>query len=270
MSEGSSVKPTMRAGLRRAKPSVARAARAVACRSEQLAHRLEPREIDRPALPVADADGRVLYRNLWMPPNVETAKLAILNTADEALFEKTAAEVATQLGPFIDSGDIVADVGCGIGRIVGKVASACREIWAIDVSEEMLTFAADRLRGLGNVKYAPSEGTRVPSVPDANVDFVYSVLVLQHLEREDCFLLLRDMHRFTRPDGRGYFTFPNLLTHEGLAMFLRRIDRGEIGHAARARSYTPQEVERLLPTAGWEILDRLDDERDIVVSCRRV
>ena len=39
----------------------------------------------------------------------------------------------------------------------------------------------------------------MPAVPDDAVDVAYSLLTLQHLEREDAFALLRDLRRVVRP-----------------------------------------------------------------------
>ncbi len=90
---------------------------------------------------------------------------------------------------------------------------------------------------------------------------------LQHLEREDAFALLRDLRRALRPGGRAFLTFPNLLSDAYLAAFVEQVDRGEVANPARARAYTPQEVERLLPAAGLPI-ERLDAGVEIVAVCR--
>jgi hypothetical protein len=47
-------------------------------------------------------------------------------------------------------------------------------------------------RGLENVRYARCAGTIIPLV-DASVDFAYSVLTVQHTEREHAFVLLREL-----------------------------------------------------------------------------
>jgi ubiquinone/menaquinone biosynthesis C-methylase UbiE len=132
----------------------------------------------------------------------------------------------------------------------------------------MLSLARERLKGLANVSFAVSEGTRIPAIASGSVDFVYSILTLQHLEREDAFLLQREVHRVLRPGGSAFFTFPNLLSDVYLDAFLSYAEGGEVGNLARARFYTPEEVGRILPAAGFEVRN-LAAGVEIEVDCAK-
>lgn len=206
------------------------------------------------------------YGALWRPGDERQARLAILNEADPEAFERAGEEDARRMSSLIGVDDVVLDLGCGIGRVARYVAPVCRTLWAVDASGVMLDHAARRLSGAGDVRFARSEGTRIPALGDASIDVAYSLLTLQHLEREDAFALLRDLRRIVRPGGRAYLTFPNILTDTYLDSFLNYVDAGEVGNRARARFYTPQEVERLLPVAGFG-LERIDAGVEIVVVC---
>ena len=70
------------------------------------------------------------------------------------------------------------------------------------------------------MRFARCDGTSVPAVPDDAVDVAYSLLTLQHVEREDAFALLRELRRVVRPGGRLYLTFPNLLSDTYLDAFV--------------------------------------------------
>jgi ubiquinone/menaquinone biosynthesis C-methylase UbiE len=131
-----------------------------------------------------------------------------------------------------------------------------------------LSLARTRLQRLDNVRFAQSEGTRIPLVESGSVDFVYSILTLQHLEREDAFLLLREVHRVLRPGGSAFFTFPNLLSDVYLDAFLKYAEGGEVANPARARFYTPEEVRRLLPAARFDLTD-MTAGVEIEVHCAR-
>ena len=255
-----------RAPLRPVKRFVIRSAELVEVLSHALVQTLRP---PPPSEPEPDPSEPEHYRDRWVPPDEEMARLAILNTADRDIFERTALENAELMAPFIGSDAVVVDVGCGIGRVALRMAERCAEIWCVDVSPEMIAFARERLAAVPNARFVVSEGVTASQVPDEAADFVYSILVLQHLEREDAFVLLKDLHRFTRPGGRALFTFPNLLSDQGLAGFLRNVECGEVTNLARARVYTPQEVRRLLPEAGWDIEETLGEDPDILVLCRR-
>jgi ubiquinone/menaquinone biosynthesis C-methylase UbiE len=207
------------------------------------------------------------YSGLWRPRDEEEARRLILNEGDPVAFERAGRADAERLAELFGPDDAVLDLGCGIGRVARYVAPRCRELWAVDASETMLAAARRRLDG-PNVRYARSEGTAMPAVPSESVDTAYSLLTLQHLEREDAFALLRDLHRVLRPGGRAFLTFPNLLSDTYLDAFVAQVEGGEVANPARARAYTPQEVERLLPAAGLDI-ERLEAGVEIVAVCRR-
>jgi SAM-dependent methyltransferase len=193
------------------------------------------------------------YGGLWRPRDEEHARRLIFNDPDPENFERSGRADAERLAPLISPEDVVLDLGCGIGRVVRYVAPLCSSIWAVDASEVMLDHARSRLAETTNVRFARCTGTRIPDVADGSVDVVYSLITLQHLEREDAFALLRELRRVLRPGGKAYITFPNILSDEYLECFVAYVDTGEVANPARARLYTPQEVERILPAAGLDV-----------------
>ncbi|HEX9994188.1 MAG TPA: class I SAM-dependent methyltransferase [Acidimicrobiales bacterium] len=224
-----------------------------------------------PATAPAPAPGRDGYGSLWSPTDETQARALILNETDPEVFESSGKRQAEEvIRPLLRDGsvDVVLDLGCGIGRVARYVAPMCRQLWAVDASDEMLAHAARRLSGLGNVRVARCTGTTMPDVPDREVDVAYSVLTLQHLEREDAFLLLRELHRVVRPGGTVFLTFPNLLSATYLDCFVTYATTGEVANRARARLYTPQEVGAVLPAAGLTI-ERMVEGTEIEVVARR-
>jgi len=209
------------------------------------------------------------YGAIWVPQDETEAMEQILNVSDPEAFEAAGRDDAERLGRFIEPTDNVVDLGCGIGRVTLYVAPLCREIWAVDVSETMLRFGRERLADLPNVRFLLGRGTALPELETGSIDFAYSLLTLQHVEREHAFKLLRELRRVLRDGGRAFLTFPNLLSDEYLRAFLHYVEVDEVSNPARARFYTPQEVERLLPAAGFEI-EQLDAGVEIVATCRVV
>ena len=206
------------------------------------------------------------YGGLWQPRDEEHARSLIFNDPDPENFERSGRADSERLAPLISPGDTVLDLGCGIGRVVRYVAPLCSAIWAVDASETMLAYARRRLAETPNVRFALCTGTSIPDVADGSVDVVYSLITLQHLEREDAFTLLRELRRVLRPDGVAYITFPNILSDEYLECFVTYVDRGEVANPARARLYTPQEVERILPAAGFRVRE-IQAGVEIVAVC---
>jgi len=155
-----------------------------------------------------------------------------------------------------------------MGRVARYVAPHCRLLWAVDLSESMLSLAAERLEGLDNVRFARSGDTGVPSVPAASIDFLYSVLVLQHLEREDAFLLMEDVARMLRPGASAFVTWPNITEPFYLDGFVTYAHNGEAANPSRARMYTTIELETVLPLAGFSRVE-VHDAPNIVTICTR-
>ena len=138
------------------------------------------------------------YGELWCPKDESDARRLILNDADAEAFERSGRLDAERLAPLIRPKYVVLDLGCGIGRVARYVSPLCTTVWAVDASESMLGYARERLGDLPNVRFARCAGTRIPDLADDSVDLAYSLITLQHLEREDAFALLRDVRRVLR------------------------------------------------------------------------
>jgi len=192
------------------------------------------------------------YAGLWNPADETAALLQIFNTDDPESFEEGGSWDFDRLRPWFDKDSTVLDLGCGIGRVARYVAPECSVLWAVDASQTMLDLMADRLSDLTNIRYAHCHDVTFPDVPSESVDLAYSLLVLQHLEREDAFLLLEELHRVLRPTGTVFLTYPNLLSETYLSGFVEYAHRGHSADPARARLYTPEEVATLLPAAGFQ------------------
>ena len=207
------------------------------------------------------------YAEVWSPGDESEAMGLIFNETDPERFEESGRHDADEvLGKYIRPSDTVLDLGCGIGRVTRYVAPRCREVWAVDISPHMLELARRRLAGIPNVRFALCDGISLAEPPEKSVDVAYSLLTLQHVEREHAFALMREVHRVLKPGALAYFTFPNLLSDEYLGAFLQYVESGESHNPARARFYTPEEVRRLVPAAGFSISDFVADV-EIRVTC---
>jgi SAM-dependent methyltransferase len=208
------------------------------------------------------------YARWWVPASLQVAAAQIFNTTDMSSFEEGGRIDADWLLPHLPPRSTVLDLGCGIGRVAYYVAPSAETLWAVDVSPRMLELARDRLGAFDNVRYALCRDVVVPDVPTGSVDAAYSLLVLQHVEREDAFLLLEELRRMLRQGGLAMLTFPNLLSETYLKGFVDYAHERASQQLNRARIYTPQEVERLLGAAGFEVVE-LDAATEIRVTARR-
>jgi SAM-dependent methyltransferase len=193
------------------------------------------------------------YKGTWNAAAVKNAEDAILTGASAEEFERTGKGDADMVGRFLRGGESVLDIGCGIGRVEKYLAPRVREMWAVDISGEMIERARRRLAGLPNVQLREVGNTEFLSSFEAEkFDLVFSFLVLQHLAREDAFLYMRDAHRVLRPGGTLLTQFPNLLSAAYTRAF---VDQAEVSPRSpgRVRIYTEPEVRHLLGMLGFEV-----------------
>lgn len=246
-----------------------RGARAAGWRLSRLGDRLGRETHSEVTGAGAHGDRHTKYGSLWAPADEAAARNQIVTYEDNERFEATGKqEVEARVAPFVDKDSVVLDLGCGIGRIALYVAPLVKTLWVADASRTMLDMAQERLAGLENVRTARCLDTTVPSVPDGSVDFVYSVIVLQHMEKEDAFLLMRDVVRMLVPGGRAAMTFPNILDPAYLEAFIDCALGGRpfIDNAARPQFWTVAEVDVIARAAGFSSVEVWDGP-DMTAVC---
>ena len=98
--------------------------------------------------------------------------------------------------------DAALEIGCGPGRLMRPLSRYFGEIHGVDVSDEMIRLAGERLRGVENAHPHHSSGADLAIFPDSRFDFVYSYAVFQHIPSRDVvFSYLREAWRVLKPGG---------------------------------------------------------------------
>ena len=94
------------------------------------------------------------------------------------------------------------EIGCGPGRLIGPLSHHFTEIHGLDVSDEMIALARQRLRDLPNVHLHVTAGSTLAPFADASIDFIYSYAVFQHIpDREIVFSYFREAARVLKDRG---------------------------------------------------------------------
>jgi len=102
----------------------------------------------------------------------------------------------------LDARDAALEIGCGPGRLMRPMSRHFGEIHGVDVSDEMVRLARERLRGTSNAHVHHSSGSDLAAFPAEKFDFVYSYAVFQHIpSREVVFNYLREARRVLKTDG---------------------------------------------------------------------
>lgn len=189
------------------------------------------------------------YSQYWKPESIHQAKF-LIDTSGEENFYKGGEKTAKHLKRFIPlDTKIVVEYGCGIGRILRHMPG--HQI-GIDVSQEMLNFGTQEC----GCEFILGDGRSIP-LPDNHADFVYSWLVLQHMDAIDVIGVLKDTKRILTENGTFYHLFsafgkdwsPNAVLDRGPLVWMGDWNNSSCG-AHTAMRYTPEIIENVSKKAG--------------------
>jgi hypothetical protein len=134
------------------------------------------------------------------------------------------------------------EIGCGPGRLMKPLSRFFGEIHGIDVSDEMIGLARERLRGIPHAHAHAGSGAGLPQFADESFDLVYSYAVYQHIpSREVVLEYMRETVRVLKPGGvfRGQFS--------GLAL-------AALPDTWRGVSFSPADIHEFTRASGLQLL----------------
>lgn len=175
---------------------------------------------------------------------------------DEAAFAETVANVLPRIEDELkrfpkESGTPTRralEIGCGPGRLMKPLSRHFAEIHGVDVSDEMIRLARERLRDIPSAHPQATDGASLAQFADASFDFVYSYAVFQHIPSRDVvYQYMRETCRVLKPGGifRGQF---NGLPHSAVPDTWA----GVVFSAADIRAFTRENGLQLLALEGVE------------------
>jgi len=205
------------------------------------------------------------YQDFWdrQSETVEAAIRAVDGSSDELTVQHTGIWTANQVARALDlqATDRVLELGCGVGRIGKELAPRCEQWVGSDISPNMLKAAAQRLDGLTNIDFKQLERSSFDGVfADDSFDKAYSVAVFCHMDKEDLYLYLRDLHRIIRPGGVIYIETWNLAHPVGWRRWELEVGNwsqlaaGDRKDAGRNQFCHPAEFALYVERAGFELL----------------
>jgi len=96
----------------------------------------------------------------------------------------------------------VLEIGCGAGRLTRALAQFFGEVYAVDISGEMVKRAQQALRDFPHAHVLQNSGKDLSVVPAQPFDFAFSYIVFQHISnREIIENYVREVNRLLRPGG---------------------------------------------------------------------
>jgi ubiquinone/menaquinone biosynthesis C-methylase UbiE len=146
------------------------------------------------------------------------------------------------LRPYLNDEVRFLEVGAGDCALAIRVAALVRQVYAVDVSDEL----TKTVQGPENFRLVLSDGCRIP-LPDGSIDLAYSFQMMEHIHPEDAFEQLRELYRILRPGGIYYCVTPNRLG--GPHDISRYFDREAQG--LHLKEYSVRELVKLYREAGF-------------------
>ena len=127
--------------------------------------------------------------------------------------------VEEYIHPYITNDSVVAEIGVGGGRIASMVAGKVKELYALDISKEMLRTARIALAQYPNVRYHLLHNPVLPDSLVGRCDFIYSFDVFVHLDLHTMWKYFVQIHGALQVGGRAFIHTTNLMAPGGWEHF---------------------------------------------------
>jgi ubiquinone/menaquinone biosynthesis C-methylase UbiE len=101
------------------------------------------------------------------------------------------------------------DFGCGIGRLTQALASRFNSACGVDISPTMIKLARDANRYPHKCEYIVNDAHELSLFEDSQFAFIYTSVVLQHMEPRFSTQYLREFARVLAPGGVLVFQVPD-------------------------------------------------------------
>jgi ubiquinone/menaquinone biosynthesis C-methylase UbiE len=202
------------------------------------------------------------YKEDWESQSEDDAKRKVLFRLKSKVFkerfkeefEETGEKEARIIAKYVNSNSVVLDLGCGVGRVAKYLAPYVKELHGVDISEKMIHYARKNCSKIRNIHFKVNNGRDLSLHKNSKFDFVYSLLMLQHLEKEDAFNYITEIYRVLRNGGLSLIQFPN--KHASIywiCSLYNLIDK----KPSKMRLYTEREAKKALRKAGFSRLKRV-------------
>jgi len=162
------------------------------------------------------------------------------NWDEKEFFETGRREIAKvlermeSLGISLEAGAPVLDFGCGVGRLTSALAEHFQECWGVDISPTMIQKARDFNRHNPRCNFWLNEADDLKKFTDGYFGFIYTSIVLQHIQPRYARNYIRELIRVLKPGG---------------VMVFQIVDRfkASLAHKLRVKLAFRRRFESLLP-----------------------
>ena len=202
---------------------------------------------------------------------------SVCATRDEKELDDLGAADAQRIAPLLTLTSRVLDIGCGVGRVEKFLSPFCLSIDAVDVSDGMLAIAKNRLQGVQNVHFTRADAKNLRAFQNEMFDLCFSFHCLQHMEKENAWLVLGEIFRVLKKGGLAKLHFPSFTSDTYFSLFK---DEKHWSDNSRVRGYTIPELEKMATDVGLQLVrsERLclnsfvrpiEPDRDILITLEK-
>lgn len=110
---------------------------------------------------------------------------------------------------YLAGGEIL-EIACGYGRWTQYLKDHCDRLTAIDLSQNCIDACQERFDGDSRLRFMTTDGTSVPEVADASIDFAFSFDSLVHADQTVITAYLSELRRVLQPEGVAFIHHSNL------------------------------------------------------------
>jgi SAM-dependent methyltransferase len=161
------------------------------------------------------------------------------------------------------------DFGCGVGRLTQALAYYFDEVFGVDIAPTMITLARQYNPKELRCKFFLNETSDLKIFENNTFDFIYSNIVLQHIELQYSRLYIEEFVRVLKPGGLLLFQMPSRLipirSIEGVIQFilpscvLNLLKKMFYGAVMEIYCMEKNEVIRILENSGAKVKDIAED-----------
>jgi SAM-dependent methyltransferase len=143
---------------------------------------------------------------------------------------------------YLDGVESFLEVGPGDCALAFRVAEIVKEVYAVDVSQEITRGKA----WPSNFQLYISDGSSIP-LPNHKIDLVYSNQLMEHLHPEDAYQQVKNIYQVLREGGKYICITPNSLSgpHD-ISIFYNDVSAG-----LHLKEYTIKELSALFREIGF-------------------
>ena len=152
------------------------------------------------------------------------------------------------------------DFGCGVGRLTQALARYFRECWGVDISPTMIRMAQDFHRQNPRCNFWLNPTDNLRKFSDGYFGFIYSSIVLQHIENKFVKNYLKEFVRVLKPGGLLVFQLPDrnltsIITRIGKRLGTSLSAKGAPQFRMRMHCIREKEVRAILSAQQADVVD---------------